>query len=113
MIRLGLAEQAHFPSDWSPPVGLLSPPSACDVQERVSGSHDRTVLSLGPRFPGAELCLLRLTGELGSLRGFLEEFAFGLRAGLEIDKRSSGEVLPPSRTLTQNPADFVLFLKIN
>ena len=77
--------------------------------ERVSGSQDRTVLSLGPQFPGAELCLLCLTGGLCFLRGFLEEFALGLRTGLEIDKRSPGEVLPPSRTLTQKPADFVLF----
>jgi len=83
------------------------------MQERVSGSQDRTVLSLGPQFPGAELCLLRLTGELAFLRGFLEEFALGVRTGLETDKWSSSEVLSSSRTLTENLAGFVLFLFLN
>lgn len=91
----------------------MSPRSACDVQDRAtsgspSGSQERTIFPLRLEFPRAELRLLCLTGELSFLKGFLEEFALGLRT----DKWSSGEVLPPSRTLAQNPADLILKLII-
>lgn len=109
LIRLGLLEQVHFPLRLEPPGRPVSPRSACDVQDRAtsgspSGSQDRTIFPLRLEFPRAELSLLCLTGELSFLKGFLEEFALGLRT----DKWSSGEVLPPSRTLAQNPADFIL-----
>ena len=109
LIRLGLLEQVQFPLRLEPPGWPVSPPSACDVQDRVtscsaSGSQDRTIFPLRLEFPRAELGLLRLTGELSFLKGFLEEFAVGLRT----NKWSSGEVLPPFRTLAQNPADFIL-----